>query len=691
MNIDIEKPSFKQLVLLNMQQLTNFPYIEKDFDAITDYQLLCKVVEYLNDVITNQNITNDTVLGLYNAFITLKDYIDNYFKNLDVQDEINNKLDEMAQSGQLNYIISSYVDPIYQAYEEQINQNIDDIEESLNNYKTTTNSTLSTQANEINTLKTRVDSFTNLTEGSTTGDAELIDGRTSYSGLKYTNIGDAIRGQVNILLTKEERTDSELLRHNEFDGIYKQGLYNSSTGEYDGTRNDYVCNENSININGKKNFKFLNWPANIPYINVLCYKSDDTFISKIQVFPSSNPLAFPDNTSYINFCFTKGSTQVTKPTDYNPVFLYFDNWTNSTGEILKNTLKINGIDLMNFQNFIYFYNQGNLGISTNRIGIIKMIKLSKDIKISCESGYAYSIAEFNEFREYPSLDNQKTLIQWATGETILPKDTCFTINFKKVSEANIYPEECVNLHFEEYTSNESSLGNDYSIDNVMNKKNIELTQLGQISGWQSFCLYNDKLYCTDGSKIYVYNKNTFIKENEVSINVGHGNSMQLGHNGLCYISGWNDNNIYVIDLNNLSLVNTISIPSSITGYSTACVDDLNNIAYIFNAPTPSSSGEVNYTFIAYNYSNNTILYTKILDKFGAMQSCDFLNGKIIALNGLGNSFVPNHFRYYDTLGNITGEYIINSYSSSEPEGVCIERETNDVYISLGSYVYKISQ
>ena len=38
MNIDIEKPSFKQLVLLNMQQLTNFPYIEKDFDAITDYQ-----------------------------------------------------------------------------------------------------------------------------------------------------------------------------------------------------------------------------------------------------------------------------------------------------------------------------------------------------------------------------------------------------------------------------------------------------------------------------------------------------------------------------------------------------------------------------------------------------------------------------------------------------------------------------
>ena len=109
MNIDIEKPSFKQLVLLNMQQLTNFPYIEKDFDAVTDYQLLCKVVEYLNDVIKNQNTTNDTVVGLYNAFIALKDYVDNYFKNLDVQDEINNKLDEMAESGQLTDIIAQYL------------------------------------------------------------------------------------------------------------------------------------------------------------------------------------------------------------------------------------------------------------------------------------------------------------------------------------------------------------------------------------------------------------------------------------------------------------------------------------------------------------------------------------------------------------------------------------------------------
>ena len=51
--------TFRNLVFLHMQQLTNFPYIEQDFDALTDYELLCLVVKYLNDVIANQNEQNN--------------------------------------------------------------------------------------------------------------------------------------------------------------------------------------------------------------------------------------------------------------------------------------------------------------------------------------------------------------------------------------------------------------------------------------------------------------------------------------------------------------------------------------------------------------------------------------------------------------------------------------------------------
>lgn len=52
---------------------------------------------------------------------------------------------------------------------------------------------------DFDVLKARMDQFTSLQEGSTTGDAELIDGRIGYDGTVYGNIGGAIREQVSEL------------------------------------------------------------------------------------------------------------------------------------------------------------------------------------------------------------------------------------------------------------------------------------------------------------------------------------------------------------------------------------------------------------------------------------------------------------------------------------------------------------
>ena len=107
-------PKFRRFVL------QNFPFIEQDFDALTYYELICKVVEFLNTVINSQNelitevgrfetdITDnfDHLEGLFND---LKSYVDNYFDNLDVQEEINNKLDAMVEDGTLEAIIAHYL------------------------------------------------------------------------------------------------------------------------------------------------------------------------------------------------------------------------------------------------------------------------------------------------------------------------------------------------------------------------------------------------------------------------------------------------------------------------------------------------------------------------------------------------------------------------------------------------------
>ena len=59
-------------------------------------------------------------------------------------------------------------------------------------------SQLDTKANKeaLDIERKRIDSFTSLPSGSTTGDAELIDGRIGANGTVYDNIGEAIRGQI---------------------------------------------------------------------------------------------------------------------------------------------------------------------------------------------------------------------------------------------------------------------------------------------------------------------------------------------------------------------------------------------------------------------------------------------------------------------------------------------------------------
>ena len=72
-------------------------------ESMSYYECLCALTNYLyNEVVPAVNNNADAVTELQN-------YVKNYFDNLDVQDEINNKLDEMAESGQLADIVAQYL------------------------------------------------------------------------------------------------------------------------------------------------------------------------------------------------------------------------------------------------------------------------------------------------------------------------------------------------------------------------------------------------------------------------------------------------------------------------------------------------------------------------------------------------------------------------------------------------------
>lgn len=89
-------------------------------DSLSYYELLCKVVDYLNKTMEEVNQLGVDVSNLFNAFQQLQDYVNHYFDNLDVQEEINNKLDQMFEDGTLSNLFSKYMIKCFETTEDLI-------------------------------------------------------------------------------------------------------------------------------------------------------------------------------------------------------------------------------------------------------------------------------------------------------------------------------------------------------------------------------------------------------------------------------------------------------------------------------------------------------------------------------------------------------------------------------------------
>ena len=92
---------------------TNYIYktIPLAFDeSMSYYETLCGLLSYLRDTVIPAVDNNaNAIIEVQTKIIELQDYVDHYFDNLDVQEEINNKLDEMAEQGTLTDIIAQYL------------------------------------------------------------------------------------------------------------------------------------------------------------------------------------------------------------------------------------------------------------------------------------------------------------------------------------------------------------------------------------------------------------------------------------------------------------------------------------------------------------------------------------------------------------------------------------------------------
>ena len=196
---------------------TNYIYkaIPLAFDeSMSYYETLCGLLSYLKDtVIPALNNNADAIIEVQGLITQLQNYVDNYFENLDVQEEINNKLDEMAELGQLTDIIAQYlqlagvlafntVQDMKQA-ENLVNGsicktlgyfNINDGGASYYKVRTITNEDIIDDAtvialNDVSLVAILINPFDkiNIKAFGVVGDGETNDTTNFYKALNYTN------------------------------------------------------------------------------------------------------------------------------------------------------------------------------------------------------------------------------------------------------------------------------------------------------------------------------------------------------------------------------------------------------------------------------------------------------------------------------------------------------------------------
>ena len=100
-----------------MKNFINFlpPWVETniqpafyDKESGSVLQQTARMYAKVNQLVRCFNELSKEVQEYITKFIELKEYVDEYFDNLDIQAEVNAKLDEMAENGELNDIINSY-------------------------------------------------------------------------------------------------------------------------------------------------------------------------------------------------------------------------------------------------------------------------------------------------------------------------------------------------------------------------------------------------------------------------------------------------------------------------------------------------------------------------------------------------------------------------------------------------------
>ena len=249
-------------------------------DKKTFLQFLAEFYNRTEGIIDKNNIQDDLIKELRDLYL-----------------EFNEKgIDKNIVRQKVNYFLENSV---------KIKDIISKLNTNTNNIKNI-NSQLDNKANQsdLEVERARIDSFTRLSEGSTTGDAELIDARIGTDGEVYSNVGNSIRTQINRMYSNIETYIGKSLKYN-----------------YEWIDNGYIDNTNGnlVSNNNWKYTDFIKITDGIKSLGIFTtlegsysynafYDINKTFISNFSV--NSSTIDVPSNAVYFRISSTKNSNTI---------------------------------------------------------------------------------------------------------------------------------------------------------------------------------------------------------------------------------------------------------------------------------------------------------------------------------------------------------------------------------------------
>ena len=375
--------------------IENYPFLEDSIDEMTNYRLLVKLGDEINknrDTINELGLNAEALTEGYNSLV---DYVNNYFDNLDVQDEINQKLDELTEDGTLSNLISAYIQPRINAQNENIENFENEVTNTLNNY----NNRISAIASGSPLKATSISEMTNTNRiyvNTTDGNWYYYDGSSWQIGGTYQSSGIA-DGSITFL-----SLDSNLKGNFNFDlgeNLVSQQLNSVYYSKDANTGKIKSTNANNYSsyiypLEAGKNYFFVGFNR-YGLSGLLIADSEDNVIYQSPVTDSStvtgSSYLFSVNQSGLKAYINRGSTTMytvwydyynTKLCEINNIYNNFNIKENVT---LFNNLTDLYVNLNDVQlnNTIKFRSAENYNI--------KVYKISKGLKYTIRSKDIYLV------------------------------------------------------------------------------------------------------------------------------------------------------------------------------------------------------------------------------------------------------------------------------------------------------------